>query len=104
MTSEIQKFIELSDILALKLECKHCESSLAIPSSRDMARREDIGKLSSCPVCQRPWATLAGTTYEPLIAKFVSSLNEIRKAFKDAPIGFILTLEISSDPVSVAKD
>jgi hypothetical protein len=104
MTSQTQKFIELSDILALKLECKHCESVLAIPSSRDMARREDVGKLSICPVCQRPWATLGGATYEPLIAKFVSALNEMRNAFKDAPIGFTLTLEISSDPVSTAKD
>jgi hypothetical protein len=97
MTSQTQKFIELSDILALKLECKHCGSALAIPSSRDMAGREDIGKLSTCPVCRMPWASLGGSTYEPLIVKFVSALNEIRRTFKDAPIGFTLTFEVSGD-------
>ena len=103
MTSQTQKFIELSDILALKLECKHCGSALTVPSSRDMTRREDMGKLSSCPVCQMPWASLGGATYEPLIAKFVSTLNEIRRTFKDAPIGFTLTLEVQGEKQSEVK-
>jgi hypothetical protein len=103
MTSQTQKFIELSDIVALKLECKHCGSALAIPSSRDMTRREDVGKLSSCPVCQMPWATLGGATYEPLIAKFVSALNEIRRTFKDAPIGFTLTFEVTGEKPTEGK-
>jgi hypothetical protein len=97
MTSETQRFIELSDILSLKLKCKGCGSALTIPSTRQMAMREELGKLSTCPICRKPWATLEGSTYEPLIIEFVSSLNKLRTAFKDAPIGFALTFEVADE-------
>jgi hypothetical protein len=97
MTSQTQKFIELCDILALKLECKSCHSSLAIPSERHMAAREEIGKLGSCPICRAPWAILGGSSYEPLIIEFVSALNKLRGAFNNAPIGFNLTLEVTGE-------
>jgi len=97
MTSQTQKFIEPSDILALKLKCKGCDSTLTIPSGRQMAGREEMGKLSSCPICRKAWANLEGATYEPLIIKFVSTLNELRAALKTAPIGFTLTFEVEPE-------
>jgi len=97
MTSETQRFIELSDILALKLKCKGCGSALTIPSTRQMAVREEMGKLSTCPICRKPWATLEGATYEPLIIKFVSALNELRAGLENAPIGFTLTFEVADE-------
>jgi len=104
MTSEIQKFIELSDILALKLKCKGCRSTITIPFARDMSNRDSAGKLSFCPICQRTWANSQGASCAPDLVRFATALGSLREVLTDTGIGFTLTLEISSDPVSVAKD
>ena len=49
------------------------------------------------PNLRKPWANLEGATYEPLIIKFVSTLNELRAAIKTAPIGFTLTFEVEPE-------
>jgi hypothetical protein len=97
MTSQIRKLIELADILALNLKCKSCGSSLAIPASRDMTTREEMGKLASCPVCRRAWANLNGSTYEPAIYEFTGALNKLRSIITTAPLGFEMTLQISDE-------
>jgi len=97
MTSQTHKFIELSDILTLKLQCNDCGSYLAIPSSRDMTTREELGKLSDCPVCRKHWATISGASIEPTIYQFTGALNTLRTAMKIAPVGFSLTLEVADD-------
>ena len=104
MTSQTRRFIELSDILSLALKCKGCGSTLTIPSSRDVSNRDSAGKLSFCPICQRTWANSQGATCAPDIAKFSTALSALREAITDTGIGFTLTLETSSDPVSTAKD
>lgn len=95
MTSQTQKFIESSDILTLKLECAGCGSTLAIPSSKDI--KNDVGKLGSCPICRRTWADSRGYSYEPLIAHFMSVLNNLRDALAKSETGFNLTIEIADD-------
>jgi hypothetical protein len=104
MTSQTRKFIELSDILSLELKCKGCGSTITIPFSRDMSNRDSAGKLSFCPICQRTWANSQGATCAPHLVRFSTALGDLREAFTDSGIGFTLTFEISSAPVSSAKD
>jgi hypothetical protein len=98
MTTQTKRFIELSDILALRFECKHCGCELLISSLHDMSKREEQGKLNDCPVCRKPWASVNGSTCESAIAEVLSSLNKLRRLIgthQDAfPAGFALTVEI----------
>jgi transcription elongation factor Elf1 len=97
MTSETKKFIEFSDILSIRFECKHCGSELVISSLRDMGKREEQGKLSNCPVCTRPWASVNGSTCESTITGFLDALNKVRESLGSFPAGFLLTLEVASE-------
>ncbi len=94
MTSETKRFIELSDLLSLRLECKHCHSELLLSSLRSLGTKEEQGKLNRCPVCSRDWALVNGSTCELTIAEFLKALNSLRDALGSFPAGFKLTLEI----------
>lgn len=98
MTTQTKKFIELSDILALRFECKECHSELLVSSLQDISKRNEQGKLSNCPVCRRPWASISGSTCELTIAEFLTSLNRLRGMIGTHegafPAGFSLTVEI----------
>jgi len=97
MTSQTKKFIELTDMLSLRFECKHCNSELLISSLRDL----ELGTLNNCPVCGRPWASINGSTCEPTIAEFLTALNKLRVTVgrheNVFPAGFNLTIEIKDD-------
>jgi hypothetical protein len=97
MTSQQKKYMELGDILTLRLDCRACECSLTIPISRDLSAREEAFKLNDCPICRAPWATLNGSMYQPLIAEFTDKLKRLKNALETAPLGFRLSIEIS-DP------
>ena len=100
MTTQTKKFIELSDILALRFECKKCGSELLISSLRDISNRDEQGKLSTYPVCRNPWASVGGSTCELAIAEFLSSLNKLRWLIGSQgsfPAGFSMTAEIKAD-------
>ena len=98
MTTQTKKFIEPSDILALRFECKSCGSELLISSLRDISKREEYGKLNDCPVCCKPWASIGGSTCEPTIAEFLTALNKLRGMLGTHqgafPAGFSLMIEI----------
>jgi hypothetical protein len=98
MTTQTKRFIELSDILALRFECKECHSELLVSSLQDISKREELGKLNNCPVCRKPWASISGSTCELTIAEFLTALNKLRGLIgthRDAfPAGFVLTVEI----------
>jgi transcription elongation factor Elf1 len=97
MTTQPKRFIEWSDILALRFECKDCGSELLISSLRDLSKREEQGKLSNCPVCRKPWASVNGSTCELAIAEFLSALNKVRGLIGSQgtfPAGFSMTIEI----------
>jgi hypothetical protein len=98
MTTQTKKFLELSDILALRFECKKCGSELLISSLRDISNRDEQGKLSNCPVCRNPWASVGGSTCELAIAEFLTVLNKLRGMLGTHegafPAGFALTVEI----------
>jgi hypothetical protein len=92
MTSQTRHFIELSDVIAMRFECKHCRASL------ELGMKIEQGTLHHCPSCHRDWALVntdgpAGASYEQVFVKFIESINALNVAAK-APIGFSMTLEI----------
>jgi hypothetical protein len=98
MTVQTQQFIELSDVLALRCECKNptCRTVMLvpIPNSLDTA-------LSKCPKCKQVWARLeTGDSYELDIQRFVDSLKLISQ-FK---MGCSLRLEVALPTVRGAED
>lgn len=103
MTSQVRKYIELADILTLRLDCRDCGSSLTIPISRDLMAREEAFKLNDCPVCRAAWATINNSMYQPIIAEFTDKLKRLKGAMESAPLGFRLLLEISDQSEKDSK-
>lgn len=97
MTKQTKHYIELTDILALRLECKQCHAALTLLPG-DIENRI----LSVCPSCHYSWAVLSETSYAALFSEFASALGRLtrtlygHKQMPPAPLGFTLTLEISA--------
>jgi hypothetical protein len=101
MTVQTKHFIELTDLLALRFTCKECGSTLSLPlSDTKLIKPQNKRFLDECPSCQCAWASLNGTTFEPVITKAASALNQLREAMHGdppVPMGFSLLLEITSE-------
>ena len=75
MTIQTKHFIELSDIIALRLDCKNCFASLTCSRGDKIEAK----LLRVCPQCNEPWAALpGGSTIELEITKLVSALREAK--------------------------
>ena len=104
MTVQTKHFIELSDIVALRLECKKCGTTL----TSLVGDKIDARALRVCPQCSEPWASLpGGSTIELELLKLVAALKETRAAvdaraqlIRDG--GFFLSLEIKPDAIPKA--
>jgi hypothetical protein len=109
MTIQTKHFIELSDLVALRLVCKHCGATLSLLLSDDkLAAGENSLNtfLSTCPSCHREWAELGGSTYEPTIRKATAALNRLKGLLYGElaePLGFSLTLEIKPEAMPDQK-
>lgn len=93
MTSQTKVFIELSDITALRLECKRCKATLSLALSNEI----DVKKLRVCPNCSNPWTMLPeGNTIELTVKGAIDSLKTLAASIvRDAfPLGCSLTLEV----------
>jgi hypothetical protein len=97
MTSQTKKYIELSDLLVLKMTCKGCGSALEIPMSRSLSGREDDLKLKACPVCLAPWALRDDANYHPAISGFTAAVKTLANAVTVGNLGFSLTIEITDE-------
>ena len=87
MTEQTKRFIELSDILAIRCECrnKECRASLSIPLAQVMGRTVRV-----CPSCKEPWAQFGESTYETLFTDLIEKM----KALDAAKLGCALSLEV----------
>ena len=105
MTIQTKHFIELTDLIALRLTCKHCGATLSLllsDAKLAMGENSQSTFLSSCPSCHRNWADLGETTYEPQIKKATAALNRLTQLLHGesaVPLGFSLTLEITPEAV-----
>ena len=99
MTRQTKCFIEFSDLIGWRFECKSCHISLELPLS-DFR----LGTLHECPQCKNHWAMvpagpMAQSSFEPLFKKFVSMLEEFKQALgENSVLGFSVTLELRDMP------
>jgi hypothetical protein len=107
MTTQTKTFIELSDIIGLRLECKSCGCSLALGSAKGqeivdsmLSMRNDT--LLKCPTCGAGWMqtlnpnSLADTALKELVRK----LSDFRKI--EHNYGCSIALEIKQDDTHLA--
>lgn len=90
MTSQTQQFIELSDIVALRCECRNpeCRTVLLLPLSGALN-----GASQKCPKCKTAWSGYEhASSHEPDIQRFVDSLKYISQL----KLGCTLMLEIKN--------
>jgi hypothetical protein len=99
VTIQTKHFIDLSDIISLRFECKDCGTTLTV-SIKDKLP----GRMGKCPSCNQPWAVLNGASYELLFETFREAVNHLSRAIDGppaAPIGFSFSLEIKADSLPV---
>jgi len=107
MTAQLKHFIDISDIVSLRMQCRHCEATLSLPISEKM----EVQPLRTCPSCNEPWASLpSGNTIEnPItdLAKAIKVLERVKQArdewAKDPNRGFSISLEIKADAAPLAS-
>jgi hypothetical protein len=94
MTSQTKVFLDPSDIVALRLECKQCGATLTLALSGAIEAK----KLRTCPHCNNPWTMMHEKTIEPLVEKVINSLSSLNRSMDESgfPWGCSLTLEIKN--------
>ncbi len=87
MTEQTKRFIELADIIGLRLSCKQCGSSLSIP-------REKLARLPNlCVNCETEWDAFNSDEMQKKITALVDAMNVITRLSERKT--FALTLELS---------
>ena len=106
MTIQTKHFIELSDILSIRLECLNprCRAAISLALSKD--GEFELAKVRVCPNCSRPWLLIpGGSTIEPTVKTCIDSIRVTIgaiDAWKEQMTacgfpGFSLALEIKSE-------
>lgn len=95
MTQVLKQFIELDDVIALRVECSHCKASLTLPLNSVSFKIPQM-----CPSCQSDWYEGYGNgrNMGDVIASFVAEVKRLRRALEDkspVTLGFTLDLEVS---------
>jgi hypothetical protein len=86
MTAEVKYYLDVDDILAVRMECAACHVSSSFPlATLSRAPHE-------CPYCHNDWV-LPQTSEEQAITRFLSSLRGAAEALKGRP--FKLSLEVN---------
>jgi ribosomal protein S27AE len=101
MTTQTKTFIELSDILSVRVECGKCHSTVTIPIDRKMS----FSGMGHCPNCGEAWLQAGPTTKEPEMKacfEMIRATADILKNWQETLTvmqskGFSLTLEIRAD-------
>jgi hypothetical protein len=101
MTTQTKRFIELSDIIGLQLECKKCGISLLVGGETLTASLVDPHNmtLSKCPTCDTPWTvpdsypTVMG--YDTEVKKFLRMIELIRSI--EEKLGCRIRFELKDD-------
>jgi hypothetical protein len=101
MTIERRTFIDLSDIMALEYECKHCGARHSIPLNK-MDRGIEL-----CPNCREEWLSDAERPGKQrdtdAVRWLVTWIRDIRQRELGATIRFQITPDAAA-PASSDKD
>jgi hypothetical protein len=103
MTHQTTHFMDSSEILGLRVECKHCHMALSLPKSYADTRVENFRR---CPNCNEPWTELSnGIGLENAVKRFITALREFEGAMQcHADKGFSLAIEIHVPDVRPWRD
>jgi hypothetical protein len=101
MTTQTKTFIELSDIIGLKVECGGCHSTVTIPIGRKMGFKG----MGHCQNCGEAWLTAGPTDKEPEMAACAEAIRVASDTLKNwqetlktlQSKGFALSLEIKPE-------
>lgn len=113
MTSQSKTYIETTDIIGLRLQCKSCQCSLLIETQHEDGAINNLLSLNSnvltkCPTCGAAWTESSVVNrFDSEVKVFFRALRDLRKA--EPRFGCSLSLEIkglasSSDRDSGGKD
>lgn len=103
MTTQVKSYIELSDIVAMRFECRQCQTTFSFL----LTEKCDLRKFADCPNCAATWVGRAmppETSIEHEIMDVIRSVNNLRSILgKDGKFStkLALTLEVATPP---AKD
>ena len=99
MTSELKRFIELSDIIGIRLKCRACGCSLLIAADRDDGPIGELilahnRTLAACPTCGQTWAEYRpdGNGWDSEIKELIRRMQALKKV--GGALGCALELEI----------
>jgi hypothetical protein len=112
MASQEKHYIELSDILALRCDCKFkirdkitseetsekCGASLSL----SLPLTKGVEFIEACPKCRQSWAVPKDGVNAGYIHAFVTALENLKGQV--STLGFRLYLEIAPDPARCDKD
>jgi ribosomal protein S27AE len=98
MTTQTKTFIELPDILAVRVECGKCHSTVTMPIARNM----NFAGMKRCPNCGNAWLAVEMSSIEPQIKACAESIRATVDELKNwqktlstmGSDGFSLSLEI----------
>lgn len=96
MTLQTQCFIDFSDILSFRFECKGCGARISIQFQGEIR----TGSLRSCPYCNEAWTQLPdGSNVESRIKAFTDGVKQLQELVKRlestlGKSGFSVSLEI----------
>lgn len=95
MKNQLKRFIDPGDVIAVRIDCKHCQVTISLPVSKDI----DVDKLLVCPYCTRPWLRLPdGTTGEIQVKQCIREIRVLSEMLSSGRFkGFALQLEIAKD-------
>lgn len=105
MTSQTKRFIEVSDIVGVRLECKKCGCALLLGLSHKDAIAnllEPANKiLSTCPTCGGIWASLPNglLAFDTEIKDFFRRMEQIKEI--ESKFGFRLSLEVREEKPTI---
>jgi hypothetical protein len=84
MGAQTKRFVEIADILSLRLECKECKSAISMSIN---GRQINEAPFVRCPVCGLPWLDRGETSYQGLFARLTDALGKIARAETAATAG-----------------
>lgn len=112
MTTHTETYIELEDIVGVRLLCGACGCSLHLEIKKDGGTINNLlsdanRMLMNCPTCGHIWtAGHSGRPFDSDVKEFFRKMRDLKKI--EESFGCKLAFEIkgvsSSDPASTAKD
>ena len=91
MTFEHRILLELTDILAIRLECKKCHATLGFPPDR-----ENLLPPTTCKNCRLEWMK-TGSDEDKALRPFLDNLRQLRDDANGLGCAIKLEFEVPSD-------